>query len=195
MLHDHITPSVCPGSVSLFSPCLVVSSIEVFNLWDVFILSCTCSFVLFLELFCYFLEVVQVVWSKLWDNTWEQVLQLLVRRVSANDVGVGSNRGLHLWVGEVDHVIFLEDIYFLNAWNSVHAKSSQSVLKSLVVGASGLVDGLLLSPNGSLSADTDVPGHLPELFDVHLKQVNHTKQQERKKEGKKKKKYEEIQTE
>lgn len=53
--------------------------------------------------------------------------------------------GITFWVYKLDNYVILENVDFLNCWNSIYPYSLQGALKPFVICGSCLVDSLLLS--------------------------------------------------
>jgi len=122
-----------------------------------------------LVLLCNLLQILKVVRAELVDDAGEELLELLRLRGSADDICVCRDGCLNFRVEEMDHIVVLENVHFLDPRDRVHPEALECPLQPLVIRGVCLVDGLLLSPDSPLPAGADSTRHALELLHIHLK--------------------------
>jgi len=113
------------------------------------------------------LQIIEVVSAQLVDDAGEEILQLLVLSVTADDVSVGSNRCLHLGIREMDDgSVFLEQIDLFNGGDVTHVKLVQCALDTFVINNASFTDGLVLSSHRALATGAGIGILICELFEL-----------------------------
>merc|ERR1719201_10402 len=108
------------------------------------------------------LQVCEVVWAELIEDTWKQLLQSLVLSSATDNVGIGSDRSLNLGGAEVDNgSIILEEVHLFDSGNIVHAQAFQSILQTLVIRGTRVCAPLRLPSHTSFTSSS---GFLAKTF-------------------------------
>lgn len=115
------------------------------------------------------LHLGHVVCAQLIDDAWKHFLKGLGDGSTGDDVRIGGDLSLNLWVLKVDHgAIVLKNVDLLDAGELTELETLEGGLETLIVGGSGLVNGLLLSSDGALSANAYASGHALQLCKLLL---------------------------
>ena len=79
----------------------------------------------------------------------------LVLSSATDNVGIGSDGSLHLWVAEVDDgSIILEEVHLFDSGNIVHTQAFQSILQTLIIRGTRVCAPLRLSSHTSFTSSS-----------------------------------------